>query len=64
MDDTATASDAQIRRLRTLRYAGATESLTRGEASALIGAAEGWRAVVAARAENRHRHGKGGHNGA
>ena len=57
------ASDAQIRRLRALRYTGATESVTRGEASALIGAAEGWRAVVAARAENRQRHGKGGNNG-
>jgi len=52
----APASDAQVRRLRALRYGRDLQGLTRGEASALIGAAEGWRAVVAARVENRRAH--------
>jgi len=52
----APASDAQVRRLRALRYGRDLQGLTRGEASALIGAAEGWRAVVAARVEKRREH--------
>lgn len=50
------ATDAQLRRLRALRYGRDLGAVTRGEASALIGAAEGWRAVVAARLANRRQH--------
>lgn len=52
----APATDGQVRRLRALRYGRDLGAVTRGEASSLIGAAEGWRAVVAARRENRRQH--------
>lgn len=52
----APATDGQVRRLRALRYGRDLGAVTRGEASSLIGAAEGWRAVVAARHENRRQH--------
>ena len=52
----APATEGQVRRLRALRYGRDLGAVTRGEASSLIGAAEGWRAVVAARMENRRQH--------
>lgn len=52
----APATEGQVRRLRALRYGRDLATVTRGEASSLIGAAEGWRAVVAARMENRRQH--------
>lgn len=52
----APATEGQVRRLRALRYGRDLGAVTRGEASSLIGAAEGWRAVVSARMENRRQH--------
>lgn len=59
----SSATDAQLRRLRALRYGRDLGAVTRGEASALIGAAEGWRAVVAARLANRRQHAGRRHQG-